>query len=75
MNCKEFRQEIYTMVQNGFTHTYPPFDVRSEEKECIKVRCDNCWNIGADFVPYYNRKRKLYRAFKRCPKCGHAREF
>jgi len=66
---------------NGYAAGRPPWwhhDPSAEEidREVAEhATCAACGTVGQDWWPVRNVAERSYRAFTRCPACGHCEEF
>ena len=65
------------LVAQGYVQAPPPnYEAATIDREvCRESTCDVCGHTGLDYVPYIRKSPFSYRAFARCPMCGHKIEF
>lgn len=73
------RQTFADFALDGFAPGYPPW--AGPAAECIDRRvlaelpCPACDAPGLEYRPYHRAAGRRYRAFARCPRCGHVEEY
>jgi hypothetical protein len=64
---------------NGYRAGPPPwanrFGEHIDREVAAAATCDACGEVGQDWWPVHNVEERSYRAFTRCPACGHLEEF
>lgn len=46
-----------------------------DEEVCADAVCEKCAHQGLEYHPFIKDEPRSYRAFYKCPECGHADEF
>src|SRR5207245_8945288 len=64
---------------NGYVAGLPPWgnpaNTAVDREVAAGATCASCGEVGQDYWPVHNPAERGYRAFTRCPACGHLSEF